>query len=93
MADLCPTCGQSVPRGGYVTDRELDVLVAWWMTRSVRKAADKVGVGQQRAKNLLLRARNRNGVHSNDALLAAHLDAVRSRVTEVTSHNIGGGAA
>lgn len=87
MRELCPTCGQAIPRGGYLTPRELDVLVAWWMLGSVRAAAERVGIGQQRAKNLLLRARNRNGVRSNDALLAAHLDDVRSRVAAGGSHN------
>ncbi len=91
--DACPTCGQLLPRGEYLTDRELDVLVAWWMTRSVRKAAAQVGVGEQRAKNLLMRARKRNGVRSNDVLLAAHLDAVRSRLLDAGSHNIRRGAA
>ena len=90
----CPTCGQQLPRaGGYLTPRELDVLVAWWMVGSVRGAARQVGVGEQRAKNLLHRARIRNGVHSNDLLLAAHLDAVRSAMAERMSHNIERGAA
>jgi hypothetical protein len=89
----CPTCGQAIPRAGYLTDRELDVLLAWWTLGSVRRAADHVGVGQQRAKNLLLRARKRNGAHSNDALLAANLDAVRSRMGGVVSHNVRAGAA
>ena len=91
--DVCPSCGQSLPRGSYLTPRELDVLVAWWMLRSVRKAADQVGVGQQRAKNLLHRARIRNGVRSNDLLLAAHLDAVRSALAAGVSHNDRGAVA
>ncbi len=92
MIDLCPTCGQARPRGtGYLTPRELDVLLEWWMCGSVRGAAERAGVGQQRAKNMLARARIRNGVRSNDLLLATHLDAVRSRLVERTQHNSSGG--
>ena len=84
--DVCPSCGQAIPRGNYLTSRELDVLVAWWMLGSVRKAAEHAGVGGQRAKNLLHRARIRNGVRSNDQLLAANLDAVRGAVS--AAHHI-----
>jgi dephospho-CoA kinase len=69
-----------------LTARELEVLTHWWMTGSVKKAAQAAGVGEQRAKNMLARARMRSRVHSNDELLAAHMDAVRSLVQERMQH-------
>lgn len=87
MTELCPTCGQPMPIQGKATERELDVLFAWWQTGSVRLAALQVGLGEQRAKNLLAACRNRSRVHSNEALLMVHLDSLRSRVTAATSQN------
>lgn len=83
----CPTCGQPLPEAGRLTQRELDVLAAWWMTGSVKQAAEIAGVGGQRAKNLLHAARIRNGVATNHQLLAQHFAAVRSAVGERMSHN------
>jgi hypothetical protein len=84
----CPTCGQLRPESlRPLTARELEVLTHWWMTGSVKKAAQAAGVGEQRAKNMLARARMRSRVHSNDELLAAHMDAVRSLVQDRMTHN------
>ena len=91
--DVCPSCGQPIPRGSYVTPRELDLLVAWWLTGSVRQAAERVDMAEQTAKNILARARNRNGVRSNELLLAVHLDSVRSALAEGASHNNAGAVA
>ncbi len=89
IGDLCPHCGQQLPSsGGYLTARELDVLTAWWMTDSVKGAAQMVGVGEQRAKNLLSRARIRNAVSSNGELLALHFGAVRTKATKVMQQNM-----
>jgi len=89
VTDYCPTCRQPLPvQKSLPTDRELDVLAAWWMTGSVRQAAEMVGVGEQRAKNLLARCRFRSGVHSNEALLSIHMEALRSRVALGRSHNL-----
>jgi hypothetical protein len=88
MRDLCPTCLQplpNAPRG--LTARELEVVMAWWTTGSVSQAAVQVGVSQQRAKNMLAAARIRNGVKTNDQLLALNLDSIRTAVKELTSHN------
>ena len=88
MRELCPTCLQplpNAPRG--LTARELELVMAWWTTGSVSQAAIEVGVSQQRAKNMLAAARLRNGVKTNDQLLALNLDAIRSAVKEITSHN------
>lgn len=87
MIGRCPTCGHALLEGGRLTPRELDVLAAWWMVGSVKGAAQQAGVGEQRAKNMLARARIRNGVHSNQALLQMHFVAVRSLVSERMQHN------
>ena len=87
--DLCPHCGQEIPDGAsYLTDRELDVLTSWWMLGSVKEAAADAGVGEQRAKNLLARARIRNGASSNGELLTQHFARVRSKAMERMQHNI-----
>lgn len=87
MGERCPTCGQSLPFAqAKATERELDLLAAWWGTKNVRKAAIEAGVGYQRAKNMLARCRIRSGVSSNEALLLAHMDELRSRLVASTSH-------
>jgi hypothetical protein len=91
--NICPSCGQPIPRSGEATERELDVLFAWWLTGSVTAAAEMAGVGEQRAKNLLARCRSRSGVHSNEALLMVQLDALRSRIVGSASHNVRGSEA
>lgn len=93
MIQRCPTCGHRINEGGRLTPRELDVLAAWWMVGSVKGAAQSVGIGEQRAKNLLRRARIRNRVPNNDQLLEMHFVAVRSLVNERMQHNVGGMAA
>ena len=83
----CPTCGQIRPESlEPLTPRELEVLTHWWMTGSVKRAAQAAGVGEQRAKNMLSRARIRSRVQTNDELLSAHMDAVRSLVQSRMSH-------
>lgn len=77
----CPHCGQPLPTGGsYLTPRELDVLTEWWLTSSVKKAAVNLGIGEQRAKNILVQARNRNRVRTTADLLAQHFLEVRAAV-------------
>lgn len=88
MIERCPTCGHELRGSGRLTARELDVLAAWWMTGSVKAAAHQAGIGEQRAKNLLMRARIRNGVSTNDELLTMHFVAVRSLVSERMQHNV-----
>ena len=90
VPDLCPHCGQPLPSGNdRLTARELDVLTAWWMEGGVKKAAARLGIGEQRAKNLLARARIRNRARTNEDLLARHFDAVLSAVRDqvVTKHD------
>lgn len=91
MIPRCPTCGHKLREGGRLTPRELDVLAAWWMVGTVKGAAAKVGVAEQRAKNLLARARIRNGVVTNDELLELHFAAVRSLVSDRMQHNFSRG--
>ena len=93
MIPRCPTCGHRLNQGGRLTPRELDVLAAWWMVGTVKGAAAQVGIGEQRAKNLLRAARIRNGVPDNDELLEMHFVAVRSLVAETMQHNVAGSAA
>lgn len=88
MTPRCPSCGHRLNQGGRLTPRELDVLAAWWMVGTVKGAAGRVGIGEQRAKNLLRAARIRNGAPTNDDLLEMHFAAVRSLVSERMSHNV-----
>lgn len=86
----CPTCHQVIPgEPAHLTPRELDVLVAWWLTGSVTKAAKRTGLTEQRAKNLLAQARLRNQVRSNDQLFTMHSDSVRLALEEQVSQNVG----
>lgn len=85
--ERCPTCGHLLHPNGRLTPRELELLAAWWMTDSVKKAAATVSMGEQRAKNLMRRARIRNGVATNDELLEMHFVAVRSLMSERMQHN------
>jgi DNA-directed RNA polymerase subunit RPC12/RpoP len=93
MIERCPTCGHRSLLAGKITARELDVLAAWWMVGTVKGAAHSVGVGEQRAKNLLAAARIRNKASSNDELLEMHFAAVRSLVSSRMQHNVGGSVA
>lgn len=90
MIERCPTCGHRLNQGGRLTPRELDVLAAWWMVGSVKGAAQSLGIGQQRAKNLLRQARIRNGVTDNDQLLEMHFAAIRSLVADRMQHKSSG---
>lgn len=88
--DLCPHCGQTLPRdSARITDRELDVLTAWWMAGTLRKAAVIAGVSEQRAKNMIRAARIRSGAADNKALLAIHFVAVRTEGLKRMQRNIG----
>ena len=51
-----------------VTDRELDVIAAWWHEGTVKGAAELLGVREQTAKNQLHTARMRTGATSTLAL-------------------------
>jgi hypothetical protein len=86
--DVCLSCGQPLPSlQQYLTDRELDVLTAWWLTDSVKDAATMAGVAEQRAKNLLSAARIRNGASSNAQLVTMYLFQMRHAVLRFTEHN------
>ena len=86
----CPTCQRPYPLvDSYrpLTEREIDVLSAWWHYRSVKLAAVLIGVGEQRAKNLLARARQRSGVQTNGELAVMHLRDIRSPELLIAQHN------
>lgn len=89
QVDRCPTCGQRLPKAGHLTPRELELLAAWWMSGTLRKAAEHIGVGEQRAKNMMSAARIRNQVATTDQLLAAHFATVREFVLRGMTHNSG----
>jgi hypothetical protein len=77
----CPTCQRPFPLvDSYrpLTDRELDALSGWWHYRSVKLTAMLIGVGEQRAKNLLASARSKAGIHSNEELVEKYLGQLRS---------------
>jgi hypothetical protein len=63
------------------------------MVGTVKGAAHSVGIGEQRAKNLLAAARIRNKATSNDELLEMHFPAVRSLVADRMQHNVRGTVA
>ena len=86
----CPTCQRPYPLvDGYrpLTEREIDVMSAWWHYRSVQLAAKLIGVGEQRAKNLLASARAKSGASTNLELCTLHLGLIRS-VLDLGSHNV-----
>jgi DNA-binding CsgD family transcriptional regulator len=92
--DLCPHCGQALPTSAArLTPRELDVLVGWYTTRTVKKAAVLAGITEQRAKNLLAAARNRSRVSTTAQLLAMHFTTVTSAVAERMTHKENGAEA
>ena len=83
MSERCPTCGHILVTDAQLTNRELDVLSAWYRCRSVKKAAVVAGVGEQRAKNLLASARRRARCESNDDLALTFIDQLRPVTTRV----------
>ena len=81
MRQICPACRRPLPlQRSEPTSRELDVIFAWWVSKSVRQAAADVGLTYQRAKNILASCRLRSGVRSNDELVHLHLELLRSRM-------------
>ena len=62
-----------------MTERELALIVAWYQAGTVKGAAERIGVAEQTAKNMLLTARLRAGVRTNVELVAANLDRVLER--------------
>ena len=75
---VCPTCGHVILESARITDRELDVLSAWVALRSVKLAASWVGVGEQRAKNLLAALRRRTRAETNMDLAVHFAGRLRS---------------
>ena len=55
-----------------ITDRELEVIAAWWHTGSVVEAAKLLEIHEQTAKNLLATARLRAGATTTLALAKLH---------------------
>jgi biotin synthase-related radical SAM superfamily protein len=86
----CPTCQRPYPLVDTyrpLTDRELDALSAWWHYRSVQLAAKLIGVGEQRAKNLLASVRAKSGASTNLEAATLQLGQLRS-VLNLASHNV-----
>ena len=87
----CPTCLRpyplEAPQYRPLTEREIDMLSAWYHYRSVKLAALLVGVKEQRAKNLLASVRVKSAVHTNTEAATLHLASIRSLRTLATSHN------
>lgn len=78
----CPTCQRPWPLvDNYrpLTEREIDMLSAWWHYRSVKLAAVLIGVAEQRAKNLLASARAKSGAPTNLELATLHVGLIRSK--------------
>lgn len=71
-----------------ITDRELEVVAAWWHEGTVVGAAKLLGITEQTAKNLLFTARMRAGVSTTLALARSFsgelpsLAVLRRRVRE-----------
>lgn len=55
-----------------ITDRELEVVAAWWHTGSVVEAAKLLEIHEQTAKNLLATGRLRSGAPTTLALARMH---------------------
>lgn len=92
----CPTCGQPMPRanGDYrITDRELEILSAWWLLHSVRATARFFVLSEQTVKNHLMNARIRNGVHTSAALAQLFMGRLHSMDVLLAQHNQGKAAA
>lgn len=89
-AVACPTCQRpyplEAPQYRPLTEREIDVMSAWWHLRNVKLAAVLVGVGEQRAKNLLASARDKSGASTNLELATLHLGLIRS-THDLAQHN------
>lgn len=88
----CHACGQPLPDPTavrHITDRELEVLSAWWLMHSVRAVARFFGLSEQTVKNQLYQARHRNDVHSSAALaqlFMARLLPMDVLVSNATKH-------
>lgn len=61
-----------------ITDRELEVVAAWWHMGSVVEAAKLLKIHEQTAKNLLHTARLRSGAPTTLALAQIHNDQLPS---------------
>lgn len=88
MTDVCPTCGQLMPKPAKVlTPHELDALSAWWHTGSVRGAANMLGVAERTITNQLYSARIRHDLHKTVELVRLHFSELRSADELMRSHN------
>ena len=87
----CPTCQRpyplEAPQFRPLTDREIDMLSAWYHYRSVQLAAVLLGVKEQRGKNLLASVRAKTGMPTNIEAATLHLASLRSLRTLATQHN------
>ena len=71
-----------------VTDRQLDVLTAWWkLGGSNRRAAVLLGISEQRVKNTLYDLRRIEGARSNIELVQRHFEEVQPRNITPTEGN------
>ncbi len=61
-----------------VTDRELEIVAAWWHTGSVVEAARLLVISEQTAKNMLHTARLRSGAPTTLALARMHAKGLPS---------------
>lgn len=90
MSDVCPTCGQLLPKQASqpLPERELVALSAWWATGHYRDAALLAGVAEQTLKNQLYSARIRNNVRSTVELAQMYLGQLRTKEELATHHNL-----
>lgn len=70
-----------------LTDRELQILSAWWLLHSVRSTARFFTLSEQTIKNQLYNARIRNGVHTSADLAALFMGQLRTMDDLLASHN------
>lgn len=64
-----------------VTEREIEVVAAWWHTGSVVEAARLLDIPEQTAKNLLHTARLRSGASNTLTLARMHAKGLPSVAT------------
>ena len=85
---VCPTCGQPIPQAAvYISERELEILSAWWLLHSTRAVANFFTLSEQTVKNQLYKARKRNGVTTSTALAQMWMGRLISMSTLTAQRN------
>ena len=61
-----------------MTDRQLEILAAWWHAKgSAKRAAMVLGIGHQPVMNAMYHMRRQAGVTNNIDLVMRHMDRIQ----------------